>query len=654
MKAYIEQLDMIKIESKTMINDVSLNGYTLTFSSKENDSYYYKTNKDIDLHVDHYIHINQQPYRLKIGFVTITEAFDQKYRYDGPLGYQYTKSNTSFYLFSPVAKQVQVKVDGKLYDMQYDCPIWHVKIPGDLEHAIYQYRIRIEDEFKDVNDPYANAATTKGNVIIDWHKTYQMKYQGIHLDKYVDAVIYEGHVRDMTITLDVENPGTFDALIEENHVLNQSVISYVKQLGATHLQLLPIYDFELVDEWHKNASYNWGYNPSQYFVLEGWYSKNPDDPYDRINSLKKVIDEAHRIGLGINMDVVYNHVFNHHTFPYDHIVPHYFYRHDEKMEMTNGSFCGNEIETRRYMVRKLIVDSLIHFATNYLMDGFRFDLMGLIDIDTMNQIQKKLRKINPKIMLYGEGWHMDSVLPDQKRSSMNNHQDILAYAHFNDSFRNTIKGKLNTTEIGYAFGSTKDKELVGKLLQGSYHMFNHPNQTINYVECHDNLTFYDRMLLNFNKHTDDLFVYQDFVNHLIAISQGIPFYHAGQEFYRSKQGVENSYESPDEINKINWKPHLKSIDKLKEILKIRKTYDLYRLNTYNHHDVYVEIKNDMIVYILENDKYKLIHYIHNQFKDITIDHLQGEIIFNSQPYKLNNNQLTLSKPGIYISYVQKV
>lgn len=652
IKAYIEDLDLIAIETDEPIAQIELKNYQLTFKYNKDGKHVYQTNLELELDQDLFVIINQESIRLNIGIVTLSKRFDQKYRYDGPLGYVYDKDQTSFYLFSPVAKSVEVVIGEQSFPMIYEQPIWKAHVKGDFEGQSYVYRIRLEDDFKLVRDPYANAATTKGNIIIDWSKTYQMKEPQIAIKDYVDAVIYEGHVRDMTLGLDVKYPGTFEGLIEKNNVLNQSVIEYVKDLGMTHLQLLPIYDFELVDEWDKGKAYNWGYNPSQYFVLEGWYSKNPDDPYDRINALKKVIDQAHAIGLGINMDVVYNHVFDHKTFPYDDIVPKYFYRHDINHQMTNGSFCGNEVESRRYMVRRLIVDSLKHFAKVFQMDGFRFDLMGLLDVDTMCVIEKELRLINSNIMLYGEGWHMDSVLEDGLRASMKNHSKISSYAHFNDDFRNTLKGKLNTNEIGYAFGAKADKH-VAHLVIGSPHMFDKPGQSMNYVECHDNLTFFDRSMLNYKRFDENFYIYQDFVNHVIAISQGIPFYHAGQEFYRSKKGVENSYESSDDINRIDWKPNGLHIDQLKKILHLRKTFDLYSLNTYDQDHVKIEVQNDLIIYTLTDEHITLTHYIYNQFKEILIPIYDQKVIFASQAYKTVEAHMSISLPGVYITKTAK-
>jgi len=652
MRIFIDDLRVLRIESDEYIHQISMLDYKITWQKNENGSQYFTTHKDIDLHLSETISINNQLYPIELGIVTLSEAFDKKFRYDGPLGYEYHQNKTKFTLFSPVAKEVKVIVDGKSYEMTYEMPVWKTTVEGDLENKSYLYSIRLFDTLKEVRDPYANAATPQANIIIDFNKTYQIKKTPIKVKHYVDAVIYEGHVRDMSVTLDVEHPGTFDGLMEDNCQLGQSVLSYVKKLGMTHLQLLPIYDFELVNETQKDEKYNWGYNPSQYFVLEGWYSKNPNDPYDRINSLKKMIEKAHDLKLGINMDVVYNHVFNHKTFPYDDIVPGYFYRHDGYNQMTNGSYCGNDVETRRYMVRRLIVDSLVHFATQFQMDGFRFDLMGLLDLETMSLIEKKLKEVNSNIMLYGEGWNMETEVSSRQRSNMYNQAKFPYYAHFNDYYRNTMKGDLNTDELGFAMGGNASKKAM-KSIVGSPHMFTNPNQSINYVECHDNLTFYDRMIKNHGFELPDFKVAQDFVNHMIAISQGIPFYHAGQEFYRSKKGVENSYESSDHINKILWRPYEQSVKQLRKLLKIRKRYKLYRLNRYDQNQVKIEKVDKLIIYTLEDKNYKLIHYIKNYFALEKLPLNEGKLIFPSQKAITEKNQLFIDQPGIYIIEIKK-
>lgn len=652
MRIFIDGLNLIRVESNLYIHQIEIENNKINWLRNEGFNQFFSSEKPIDLHLADRIIINGEHYPLEIGIATLTKEFEKKYRYDGTLGAMYTKESTTFKLFSPVAKEVFVVINDQAYPMTYEEPIWDSTVEGDHEGLPYFYRIRLVDTFNDVKDPYAIASNLNQNVIIDWQKTDPIEQTPIQVKNYVDTVIYEGHVRDLSINLDVESKGLFEGVTEHSKRLKGTVLHYVKKLGMTHIQLLPVFDFEGVDDLDKSQAYNWGYNPSQYFVLDGWFSKNPDDPYDRINGFIKLVNHAHSLKLGVNMDVVYNHVFDHLTYPYDHIVPGYFYRHDQKHQMTHACFLDNDLETRNYMVRKLIVDSLSHFAKHYQIDGFRFDLMGLLDIETMLEIHKSLRQINPYIMLYGEGWNMPNEVPSKQRSNMSNQSQFPMVAHFNDSYRNTMKGELHGPGLGYTMGNTHLTNKALDLIIGSPHMFVSPNQSINYVECHDNSTFYDKMLLNCGYENPQFKICEDFANHLIAISQGVPFYHAGQEFYRSKKGVENSYNSPDLINMIHWNIHEEAVKKLKKLLQIRKKYALYRQKDYSD-KVSIEKNDKLIVYRLEDKKHILIHYIKNVFGIEKLSLEKGHLIFPSQHAVAEDEFVYVDQPGIYIVHIKK-
>ncbi|MBN2299775.1 MAG: hypothetical protein JXC31_01175 [Acholeplasmataceae bacterium] len=652
MRAFIDGLNLIRIESTEYIYQIELNQNKVNWLKNDDFNQFFSTELPIVLHQNDTIFINGMDIPLEIGIVALTKEFEKKYRYSGKLGCQYFKNHVIFSIFSPVAKEVYVVIDGTSYPMNYQEPIWTSQIEGDFEGLEYFYKIRLVNEFREVKDPYAIATNLKHNVIIDWNKTIPVQKTPIKVKKYVDTVIYEGHIRDLSIGLDIESKGLFEGVMEYSKKLKGSVLAYIKKLGMTHLQLLPVFDFEGVNDSIKDESYNWGYNPSQYFCIDGWFSKDPNNPYDRINSFISLINRAHELKLGVNMDVVYNHVFDHLTYPYDEIVPGYFYRHDNNHFMTHSAYLDNDLETRNFMVRKLIIDSLTHFTTYYQIDGFRFDLMGLMDVDTMLEIDRTLRAINPNIMLYGEGWNMNSSVPSKNRSNMHNQNQFPTIAHFNDSYRNVMKGENHGPGLGFAMGNQHLTLKAMEVITGSQALFSTPNQSINYVECHDNLTFYDKMLLNCGYERPDFKVCQDFANHLIAISQGIPFYHAGQEFYRSKKGVENSYNSPDVINKIHWNANEKSIKKLKKLLKIRKKYALYRQNNYNQ-SVSIEKQNQLIIYRLEDKKNILIHYIKNYFNIEKLSLDNGTLIFPSQKAVSEENSIYVDQPGIYIVHIKK-
>lgn len=645
MKAFIDEFNLIRVESNMYISHIGIEGYQVYWYKNENGNQYFKTDKALELHEVDHIWINEVSYPLYIGLVTLQKSFNQKFKYDGPLGYQYTKEKTTFTVFSPVAKEIILDVDGNKYPMTYQKPVWTVDVLGDLELKPYHYDIRLVDVFESANDPYNIASNLTQSIIVDLNKAFKQESDYVLLTKYTDAVIYEGHIRDLTLNLDVLHKGTFLGVTEHSEKLNGSVLSYVKNLGITHLQLLPVYDFYGVDDVEKDKFYNWGYNPMQYFALDGWLSKNPNDPYERINEFRQVVDEAHKLNLGIVMDVVYNHVYERALFPYDHFVPGYFYRHDKNFVQTHSAFLENDVETTNYMVRRLILDSLEHFVRNYKIDGFRFDLMGLLDNETMNLVEERLRKINPSIILYGEGWNMDTAVAKKLRSNMHNQATMKTIGHFNDFYRNVFKGQLHTKELGYATGSKSltDKAMMGII--GSPHMFDAPIKSINYVECHDNLTLFDTLDFNYDK-VEIKQIYQDLNNHLIAISQGVPFYHAGQEMYRSKDGIENSYNSPDEINSIKWYDY-NSINNFKKILKIRKQHSVYRYDKYIKKGITIEQIEGYIFYELQSKSYVLSHYIKNDFNLSTLPN-DGKLIFQSQKVKKQNGFIYANKPGVYI------
>lgn len=638
MQIFIDDYNLVRIESSAYIYDVNLLGEKLNFVEIKGDFQYFKTKDVIPLHIADKIYINHKEYNLQIGLVTIKEDFNKRYQYDGVLGVIYTKKHTTFKVFSPVAKEMFVVIDDIKHQMEYENPIWKIKLEGDFLDKKYYYLVRINNTFERVIDPYAKAGTDQYSVVINVRNTNKQTSDFLPFKNHEEAIIYEAHIRDLTYNLTVLEKKNYLGLINPSKELKKPVLNYIKDLGMTHIQLLPIQDFYEVDINDKDKQYNWGYNPKQYFTLSSWYSSKPNDHYEKINEFKKVVDYAHSINLGVNIDVVYNHVYERGLFPYDKLVPGYFYRHDKNYQPTNSSFVGNDVETTNYMVRKLIIDSLVYLTKTFKIDGYRFDLMGLMDIETMLKIEKELKKINPRIMLYGEGWNMDNALEPSLRSNMNNNKLFKSYAHFNDQYRNIMRGEqYNKNERGYLSGNNKHIKRVPDLLKGSKNMFKTIKQTINYVECHDNHTLNDQMILA-GVDKKDIRIYQDFANHVIAISKGIAFYHAGQELYREKDLINDSYNKPDSINSIKWKiPN--SITKFKEIIKIRKQYLNKDNKIYN-----VKIDNNLIIINVDN---KLNIYLKNDFTKNSINE-KNELIFNSQAYNKPNGNYELLMPGVYI------
>lgn len=635
MLAYIDDYNYIRIEFDGYIHDVSILNIPCTFDKKLGNHQYFYAHVLIPLQKADKVTVNGQDIPLLIGLVTLTDHFNETYRYDGPLGAVYHLDYTDFYVYSPVAKEIKLNIQGQLFSMAGNGIIYHVRVEGDLAFEPYYFDVKLVNTFKKVQDPYLKVTDTKDGVVVP--PSFHAKKAFIQQNKK-DAIIYEAHVRDVTQNLDIKNKGLFSGMNEVDSFKGFSFVEYAHRLGVTHLQLLPIFDFEGVDSIYKSRFYNWGYNPKHYFGIQPWFSSRPTQPKQTILEVIQMIDDIHEKGLGIIMDVVYNHVFDIETYPYDALVPGYFYRHDANHSRSNGSYCGNEVESRRYMVRRLIIDSLEYFVQTYDMDGFRFDLMGLHDIETMNKIYEKLSAIKPDILIYGEGWHMGDVLRDHEKASQRNHHLMPHIAHFNDTFRNHIKGELHGSKLGYGTGGEVDLEDLIQLLKGSPHVFKDFSYSINYVECHDNMTLYDKRLKDGKDASLDK-QYQDFTNALVMLSEGITFFHAGQEMYRSKQGVENSYQSPDDINQLIYDigVHTEVFKKLtsfkKQSVKIQRTY---------------KIQDDHIIINMKDNMMSYLVIIKASFDPYTISTTSCILTIATAPIKQLDEAIELNTIGVYI------
>lgn len=632
MRAFIDGFNLIRIESDEYIHDVTVLNMLFRFVKKKEHNQYFETDQPIPLQQADTIYINGKKYLLQIGLVTITESFENKYRYKGPLGAIYSTHETEFIVFSPVAKEINLILDNDIYKMHSDGMVYKIKVKGDHMYKKYHFDVRLSDKFNSVIDPYAKMILNNRGIIIPNKR--KSKVSPIILSDYKNTYIYECHIRDMTINLDVKNPGLFSGMSEYSKKIGSSVINYIKDLGMTHIQVLPIFEFDGVDPLNKSKHYNWGYNPVNYFSLQSWFSSKPLNPKQTITEFVEMVNRIHDKGLGIIMDVVYNHVSDYKSFSFQKLVPGYFFRHDLKNRPANGSLCGNEVETRRFMVRKLILDSLKYFVNTFQIDGFRFDLMGLIDIETMNLIKKELSKIHPGIMIYGEGWNMGSILRSNEKAMQSNHIHMPKIAHFNDNFRNKIKGRLNSSELGYGTGGVIDLKSLSNLLKGSPNLYSDPSYSINYLECHDNLTLYDKISkYSFDK--IDSKMYQDFCNGLVVLSNGIKFFHAGQEMYRSKNGDENSYKSPDKINGLNYILGNHTIY-LKSLINFQKSTANF-ISEYEIFDFGIKIKRSKHMILIKTKKCNFI------FNDNTY-----ELKIASSKYFFNKMNLNIKNIGIYI------
>ncbi|MBP3249873.1 MAG: type I pullulanase [Ruminococcus sp.] len=547
------------------------------------------------------------------------DAIDRDYCYDGPLGAQYSKDKTVFRVWAPCAEDAVLKLypDCVTWDPSLVCPmknnngVWEAEAEGDLHGVYYSYTITYNGVARETIDIYARSSGVNGyrGMVLDFSRTDPEGWgdsQRVKLENYTDAVIYELHVRDFSADTAgaFTNRGKFLAFTEENVTNSYGDViglDYIASLGVTHIHLLPVFDFETVDEGSDHPAYNWGYDPMNYNALEGSYSSNSFDGSTRVKEFKELVLAAHKRGLGVIMDVVYNHTYSTDNSCFTKTFPEYYYR-QANGGYSNGSGCGNEFASERKMASRYIIDSLCWLCTEYKLDGFRFDLMGLLDIETINEAARRLREIDPDIILYGEGWTGGaSALDESLRAVRGNVRRIPEYAVFSDEFRDIVKGNVfDDRNTGYINGGHgwSGEAVRTAMCGGIYHpqlsrplehcITDSPCQTVNYVEAHDNLTFCDKLRLSMPSASEhEIYTADKLGAALVFFSQGIPFMQAGQEFLRSKPlphgGFEhNSYNSPDMINSIKWdqlRINRPLVLYYKGLIAIRKKFPEFRLST---------------------------------------------------------------------------
>lgn len=546
-----------------------------------------------------------------------TEAFEKAYTYEGALGAIYEKSQTTFKVWAPTAQDMALNLyktgDGdtllKTQPMLPDAQgVYQWVETGDLHGVYYTFSVTIDGVTRETYDPYASAVGVNGDrsMVIDFERVNPQGWgtnRGPQVDQLTDILVYEMHIRDFSIhaSSGIENAGKYLGVIEEDTKTPSGIktgLSHLLELGVTHVQILPMYDFNSIDETRlEDNVFNWGYDPKNFNAPEGSYSSDPYHGEVRVNEMKQMIMGLQNNGIGVIMDVVYNHTALSADSNFYTLVPGYYFR------MHNGAFSnasgtGNETASERSMMRKYILDSLKFWVEEYHIDGFRFDLMGVHDIETMQLVESELRAINPNIILYGEGWTGGaSTLPDQERLIKHNMQAVNFIGAFNDDMRDGIKGHVfNDTEAGFANGALGFEESVKFGVVGAtYHpqvdyakvnysnapWANHPFQSINYVEAHDNLTLWDKLLATNPEATDEERIAMHKLSQTIVLtSQGIPFMHLGMDFLRTKDGDHNSYISPDSINQIDWNRKETHYDVFKYnqgLIDLRKNYAGFRM-----------------------------------------------------------------------------
>ncbi len=546
----------------------------------------------------------------------VTEAttfpdFDRDFTYEGDdLGCTYGPKFTKFALWAPLAGSVMIGYfspeEGEenihfASMTRSPCGVYRYTIKGNAEGYRYIYLVRNSEFVNIATDPYAKASTQNGtySVVADFSKlTTDFHRDALPImNAPTDAIVYEAHVRDMTISshTNIKHKGTFKGLTEPERKSALGMpagFDYICSLGITHLQLLPIYDYKTVDETNPTTKYNWGYDPAQFFVPEGSYASDLADPLSRIKDLKEMVAAFHEKGIRIVMDVVYNHVYEYQDSVFEKVVPNYYFRHARNGKISSCSGCGDDLATERPMVRKLIVDCCKWWIDTYGIDGFRFDLMGLIDIDTLNQIADYGRKKDRNFILYGEGWDMagDNPIPMGK---MGNYRSLPRYGFFNDFYRETAKRYFSEPpEDIHAFkacfaGCCNDFIVGAKFLNA--------NQTINYVECHDNATFYDYLSARRRDLSEmEKMKIVQMANAAILLSCGIPFIHMGQEIGQSKFGEENTFNKGDHFNKFSYallEERKGAYNEFIRAVKLRKKKRFLHLYDPKAIDINIEIGN---------------------------------------------------------------
>ena len=562
---------------------------------------------------------------LRIKGIVNDPKFDEKYAYDGDdLGPTYTKEYTSFKVWAPTSPKVMLEYHLKdetniVMMKRMDRGVYYCKVMGDLDGADYVYLVKNDGVIFESTDPYAYSGTINSlrSSVIDLNK---IKHKDLKLPEFkqkTDAIIYELSVRDFTSSVysGINHRGQFLGFTEKETMTpsigSTSGIDYIKGLGITHVQIMPMYDFATVEESKPQMLYNWGYDPNQYNIPEGSFSTNPNDPYARVQECVQMVEAFHEEGIRVNMDVVFNHVYNVNNHAFEKLVPHYYFRNDDFGNISNGTFCSNDINSCSFMVRKYIVDICKRWIELYHIDGYRFDLMGIIDVFTMNKVEEECRKLKSDIMVYGEGWDMPTMLPSQDKAMKSNHASMPNIGFFNDDFRNTVRGPNsngNSDQAGYFTGNTNKIWDMIRYMR-NLDVFTNPDQSINYCECHDNETCADK--LAYTSFDNRLFRINRLVMMLGAtiFSIGIPFINSGQEFFRTKHGIANSYNAPDDINQIKWQTrdkYEKYIQIFRDFVQLRKDNPGFRYKDKEEikKNVSVNVDNGLIFYSVRQPQHE--------------------------------------------------
>lgn len=589
------------------------------------------------------------------------------------LGVFWYPEKTVLRVWAPTAKIVELRLykDGERTRAYHKTNlhklangVWTTTLMGDYEGKFYTIRVNDGKWLKEVPCAYSRCVGVNGlrGMIYNPNKTNPENWVqdfGPEYKSFTDAIIYETHVRDFTIHEDsgVKHKGKFLGFTESGTKTSKGFktgLDHLKELGVTHVHFLPVNDFYTVDEEYPDEKYNWGYDPLHFNALEGSYSTDPYNGAKRIKEFKQLVKALHDNGIGVILDVVFNHTYFTKESVFNQIVPGYYYRQKYDGSFSNASGCGNEIASERDMVRRYIIQSIRYWVEEFHIDGFRFDLMGILDVETINSIRSELNKFAPELLLYGEGWTADqSPMPEEKRAVKNNMQQMPGIAGFNDDFRDALKGNHGSKKSkGFVSGLVLREEALKFGVTGAvYHpQINYdfidsvqkawatqPDQCINYVSCHDNYTLWDKLKLSLPRTSDkNLRKRVKLAGALLLTSQGVPFLHSGIEFCRTKGGNGNSYKSNDSVNQIDWsrkKDYNDVFQYFKQLIALRKNHPAFRMADAElirkHLNFCMEYKIGVVSYCLDGkevgDSWDKIVLIFNGNKEKTTKPLpEGE------------------------------
>lgn len=560
---------------------------------------------------------------------------------------EYSPIETKFTLWAPTAEEVRVLLydsgnEGSAYqtlslEMGED-GIWNTSIKEDLKGKFYTFNVKVNGKWLgDTPSIMAKAVGVNGKraAVIDLRSTDPEGWANDVrplLKDYADIIVYEMHHRDFSLdsVSGIRNKGKFLALTELGTTTSQGEktgIDHLKELGVTHVHILPSYDYASVDESKPDkAQYNWGYDPQNYNVPDGSYSTDPYKPDVRIKEFKQMVQALHKAGIRVVLDVVYNHTFNTEESNFERTVPGYFYRQTKDGKPANGSGCGNETASDRAMMRKYMVESVLYWINEYHIDGFRFDLMGIHDIETMNEIRAAVDKIDPSIFIYGEGWAASAPQLDQEELAMKaNIYKMPRIAAFSDEMRDGLRGGWDDDRKG-AFligqpghemsikfglvGAVKHPQVINDSVNYSKEPWAlQPTQMISYVSCHDDMCLADRLKATMPDATDEERAsLHKLAETFVFTSQGVPFIFAGDEMMRDKKGIHNSYNSPDSINTIDWRNktiHHDVFDYVRELITLRKNHPAFRMGDADKVRQYMEFLpvegSNLVAFILKDN-----------------------------------------------------